>query len=503
MFKITRNNPRSILSSFLVSPLSLLFSGELQGETNQAGEGARPNILLIVSDDHGTNDLGCYGNEAIKTPNLDKLAEEGIKFTNAYCTSASSSPSRSVILTGLYNHANGQYGLSRLARVKGHIYSLPDMLKTHANYFTVRVGKFHIGREEIFGFDKVIKTNRIINRNSAAMADSVKPFIESDSKQPFFIYFCPSDPHRGHGVVEDHPLQPDRFGNRMQGYEGINPVKFSEEDIEVPSYLPDNFAVRAELAQYYESVARLDQGIGKLLNYIRESGKWNNTVVIYISDNGIAFPGAKTNVYEPALKLPCLVKPTKKTTVNTSHAMISWVDITPTILDFAGILEDVRNEILTGWRINHQPYKSAKNGLHGRSFVQALYSNDIEGWDTVYATHNSHEETMYYPMRVIITRKYKLIWNMAHPLPFPHASDLWRSATWQNALEEGTFRGKPVSAYMHRPEYELYDLTNDPLEHHNLAGKEEYQDVINKLKGQVKHFQQETDDPWLVKWVHE
>ncbi len=459
----------------------------------------KPNIILIVSDDHGTADLGCYGNKAIHTPNLDKLAQESTLFTRAYCTSASCSPSRSVILTGLHNHANGQYGLR--SKVKGHIYTLPNMLRDAADYYTARIGKFHIGGKEAFDFDKVYNSSADINRNGAAMADSVKEIFTRKS-QPFFLYFCPSDPHRGMGVVEEHPLQPDRFGNKLGGYDQITPVHFNEDEITVPEYLPDNKAVRAELTQYYESVARMDQGIGKLFEYVKEAGIWDNTVIIYISDNGIAFPGAKTNTYEPALRLPCIVKPAKGMQAHSSDALVSWVDITPTILDFAGVLEDVNHEIINSWRINHDPYKSTQKGLQGKSFKQFLY-HEATMPDTVFASHSMHEETMYYPMRVIITDEYKLIWNLAHQIPFPHASDLWSSATWQWAIKEGTYQNAPIKDYTERPEFELYHLKNDPWEQMNLAYEPEYTEIRDTLHQRIRIFQEQTNDPWMVKWVHE
>jgi N-sulfoglucosamine sulfohydrolase len=466
---------------------------------NAQTHNTKPNIVLIVSDDHGTADLGCYGNEAIHTPNLDNLAAEGVKFTRAYATSASCSPSRSVLLTGLFSHANGQYSLRH--GVHGHVYTLPDMLREKGKYYTARIGKFHIGNKEVFGFDKVYGTRN--NRNGVAMADSVRNLIENADQRPFFLYFCSADPHRGMGWVEDHPLKPDRFGNREKGFEANKPVHFKESEIEVPSYLPDNPAVRAELAQYYESVARLDYGIGHLFEIIKSAGIWDNTVIIYVSDNGIAFPGAKTNTYEAALKLPCIVKPSKRIKPAISDALVSWVDITPTILDFAGVLDATNDEITEGWRINHDPYKTTQRGLQGRSFKDIVYQNTDQNRDTVFAAHNGHEETMYYPMRVMITRKYKLIWNLAHQLPYPHSGDLWNSSTWQYALQKKEYRGQPIADYTQRPEFELYDLENDPWEQNNLAYDEKYLDIRQQYLQRIKTMQQETNDPWLVKWVHE
>jgi N-sulfoglucosamine sulfohydrolase len=170
-----------------------------------------------------------------------------------------------------------------------------------------------------------------------------------------------------------------------------------------------------------------------------------------------------------------------------SAAMVSWVDLTPTVLDFAGALP-----------------KGHK--FHGRSFLNALGKEKVDGRDEVYASHTFHEIQMYYPMRVIRTRKYKLIWNIASALPFPFASDLWAAPTWQDVYRRGPdalYGKRTVRAYIHRPAFELYDLGSDPHEVHNLAGKEGHAKVLEELKQKLKKFQKETGDPWVSKWEYE
>ncbi|MFO7923687.1 MAG: sulfatase, partial [Bacteroidales bacterium] len=325
-----------------VLPLSVLAASCSTGSSDTEATG--PNIVVIVSDDHGQNDLGAYGNSAIRTPNLDALSGEGIRFTNAYCTSASCSASRSVILTGLYNHANGQYGHQHSFhhfKTFETVRSLPLIL-SESGYNTARVGKYHVAPEEVYLFDEVIPGH---SRNPCEMALNSQSFLEENKDNPFFLYFCTSDPHRGGGVVDDDPWQPDRFGNRDDGYEGIAETFFDPGEVIVPWYLPDTPATRAELAQYYQSVARMDQGIGKLFEILKEEGLWDNTVIMYLSDNGIAFHGAKTNLYDPAMRLPFIVKmPESSNSGTVTDAMVNWADLTPTILDLAGILD---NELKT------------------------------------------------------------------------------------------------------------------------------------------------------------
>ena len=295
------------------------------------------NVVLFVTDDQGQV-AGCYGNPVIKTPHLDALAADATRFQYAYATTASCSPSRSVILTGLFNHANGQYGLQHAAhhfQSFDDVKSLPALLSA-AGYRTARVGKFHVAPDSVYRFDEARPGNP---HNPVAMAERCRELIESPSEKPFFLYFCTADPHRGGGQADEIAERPDRFGNKPRGqsYPRIEPVHYEPADVIVPPFLPDTPACRAELAQYYESISRVDTGLGRLIEILKQAGKYDETLIIYISDNGMPFPGAKTTAYEPGLRLPCIVRnPQAKKRGIVSEAMVSWVDITPTILDFAG-----------------------------------------------------------------------------------------------------------------------------------------------------------------------
>jgi N-sulfoglucosamine sulfohydrolase len=459
----------------------------------------RPNIILIVSDDHGREAVGCYGNKAVKTPNIDRLATEGTRFTNAFCTVASCSPSRSVLLTGMQSHTNGMYGLEH----QQHHFSSFDTIKSlpvllqKAGYRTARIGKFHVAPESVYRFEKVLQETGVNNpaslaRNPVAMADLCKPFISDTSGQPFFLYFATDDPHRSNSLLSDGTpffdgSKPNPFGNKPEGYPQVEKIVFKPEEVVVPSFLPDNRAVREELAGYYQAISRLDQGVGRLLEHLKASGKYDNTIIIYLSDNGSPFPGSKTNLYEPGMKLPCIVKlpmPAKPNFVQ--NAMISWVDIAPTLLDFANSL-------------------SGNEQMQGRSMKQIIEQENVTSWDEVYASHNFHEIMMYYPMRVVRERKYKLIYNIAWKLPFPQSLDLHQSYTWQNILHNNQhYPGRlSIKTYLYRPQFELYDLQHDPDELHNLATDPKFTRELNRMKEKLKRFQQNTRDMWLSKWEFE
>jgi N-sulfoglucosamine sulfohydrolase len=442
------------------------------------------NVVLVVVDDLGF-ELGCYGDAPARTPNLDAIAADGTLFTHAFCTTASCSASRSVILSGLYNHANGQYGHQHAE----HHFSSFDRVKSlstrlsEAGYRTARIGKYHVAPESVYAFDEVLPGNA---RNGVQMANNSRKFITADDARPFFLYFCTADPHRG-ARDGGGPLGPNLFGNEAE-HPGVTSEQFDPAKLNVPPFLPDTPICRAELAEYCQSVARLDQGIGRLVQVLKDAGHWDDTLLVFVSDNGIAFQGAKTTTYEPGLRLPCLVRnPYVAKRGNQCHAMITWADLAPTILEFAGA-------------------KFAPRELHGRSFLSAMQQANPAGFDEIYASHTFHEVTMYYPMRVVRTRRYKLIWNIAHGLEVPSASDLYRSSTWQEAYRQGPdalYGKRTVGAYLHRPEFELYDLESDPDEVVNLADDPALADELASLKDKIRAFQKRTLDPWILKWETE
>ena len=465
---------------------------------------AKKNVVLFVTDDQG-QDAGCYGNPVIKTPNLDALAKEGTLFKYAFATTASCSASRSVILTGLHNHANAHYGHEH----SYHHFSSYDWVKTlpvimeKAGYRTARIGKYHVAPAEVYRFQQALPGN---SRNPVQMANNVRELIGEKSDKPFFLYFCTSDPHRGGGVDEESPYKPNLFGNNEQ-YPGVTEVEYDPKDVIVPPFLPDTPTCRAELAEYYQSVSRIDQGLGQLIRNLKEAGVYEDTLIIYTADHGIAFPGGKTTTYEGGLRAPLVVRhPYAAKRGIVSEAMISWIDLTPTIVDFAGALDPrtggPSGVTMAGCRRNQQqPYK-----FHGRSFLSTLEQARPQGWDEINASHTFHEIQMYYPMRVVRDRKWKLIWNIAHPLPYPFASDLWAAATWQAQYKQGPttpYGVRTVYDYIHRPQFELYDIEKDPWEARNVATDPANGKVLAQMKERLKQFQQRTNDPWIMKWEYE
>lgn len=437
-----------------------------------AGTAAPRNVLLIISDDQGL-DLGAYGNSVLQTPVLDALAARGTLFTNAFATVSSCSPSRSVIYSGLYSHSNGMYGLAHDVHNQHYlpwVRTLPQMLKA-AGYTTALVGKKHILPESALPFDAELAPEKPGIRDVAFMAEEARKFMAANASKPFLLIVGYSDPHRA----------AENFGN-TQAWPSIKKVTYDPKKIPVPSHLPDVPEVRRDLADYYESISRLDSGIGLLLDGLQKSGRAADTLVIFLSDNGRPFPGAKTTLYDEGIHLPLIIaSPTQSSRGVKNEAMVSWIDITPTLLDWAGVP-------------GPKEYP-----LQGRSLLPILEQSQPKGWDRVYASHVFHEIQQYYPMRALRTRQYKYIMNLAAPLPFPIAGDIASSATW-HAIEAKPSLGlgaRSLGAFLHRPEEELYDLNRDPHELRNIANDPAYRDVMRSMRADMKKFQTQTHDPWL------
>ncbi|MCA9041189.1 MAG: sulfatase [Planctomycetaceae bacterium] len=494
---------RALAVLLVVHALSLNPLGLPAAEQKDTASSAK-NVVIFVVDDMGFQ-AGCYGNKVIKTPNIDRLAAAGTKFTQAYCTTASCSASRSVLMTGLYNHATGHYGhahgynhFSTYETVR----SLPNLLN-EAGYRTCSIGKYHLAPEYVYHFEEYHNEKIQGARNSVQMAKNARAWLKKEDERPFFLYFCTSDPHRGGG-----PDGFSNFNNKPDYYPGVTPVKYSPEEVIVPDWLPDTPECRQELSEFYQAISRLDQGLGLLLDTLEETGHWDDTLILFLSDNGPPFPGAKTNLYQPGANLPLIVRnPTREATGGTCHARVTWADVVPTVLDYCDIKpgpgstirpDSNKGQLATGG-------KQAPYATHGRSFLEVLGEETPKGWDEIYLSHTFHEITMYYPMRTIISGDYKLTFNIAHDLPYPFASDLFASPTWQSVLksEKEIYGKRTVYNYLHRPEFELYDLKKDPDELYNLAYDKEHQDVYEELSAKLQKWQKETEDPWELKWRYE
>jgi N-sulfoglucosamine sulfohydrolase len=438
----------------------------------QSTAGNRPrNILLIIADDQGY-DMSCVGTP-VQTPVLDRLAGEGTLFTDAYATVSSCSSSRSTLFTGLYSHTNGMYGLAHDV----HNFSLLDDVKTvpwmlkQVGYATALVGKKHVKPDALLPYDAWLAPEESGNRDVAFMAHEAGRWLQAQGSTPFFLTVGYSDPHRA----------PINFGNTRDWPE-VETRHYSPADVQIPPHLPNLPGVRADLAEYYTSVSRLDGGVGLLLDRLKETGHEQDTLVIYLSDNGRPFPGAKDALYTEGIHLPLIVRaPGAKASVR-NRAMASWIDVAPTILDWAGV----------------KPPADYRYALPGRPLLPILDQADPPGWDRIFATHSFHEINQYYPTRAIRTRRYSYYLNLEPTLAFAISGDMEVSPAWKAIVATpGAKLGKrSVHAYLHRPAEELYDLQTDPLELSNLIGKPAQASALADLRRQLDEWRTATHDPW-------
>ncbi|MCO8124888.1 sulfatase [Stieleria sp. TO1_6] len=492
--------------------------------TPQTARSAERNVIFIITDDESPT-LGCYGDSAAKTPAIDAIAADGVLFRNAFATTASCSASRSVVMSGLHNHRNGQFGHQHHYHKFASFHdvvslALPRVMQ-RAGYRTGQIGKYHVAPESVFHFETYLKAN---SRNAVEMAEQSRDFLtDSADNRPFFLYFGTSDPHRGGGTDKssDQKLKPNLFGNKPDhgAYPGVEEVFFDPADVTVPAFLPDTPETREELAQYYQSCSRVDAGVARLVQILKQADLFDKTLLVFTSDHGMAFAGGKTTVYEGGLRVPFVVRdPYQSQRGVETDAMISHIDITPSLLDFAGGLDTKKNrpknmlDANKFWNEREEALLDNRNGnkpfasYHGKSWMHVLKNPNDHHHDTIMASHTFHEIQMYYPMRVVRDKDFKLIWNIAHPLPFPFASDLWAASSWQAQLAKGNdapYGQMTIGRYVQRPEFELFDMQTDPNESTNLADSPGHADVLEKYKAKLKAMQKEFDDPWILKWQYE
>jgi arylsulfatase A-like enzyme len=404
----------------------------------------RPNILFIITHDTGRH-LGCYGRGA-PSPNLDKLAEEGVKFTQAFCTAPQCSPSRASVLTGLMPHRHGLIGLAhRGFRLRNDVSLLPKLL-SQAGYSTHLFGVQHETTwdrvSEELGYQHVHRPDGL---SCLKVTPLLLDFLSKEPPQPFFVSIGFTETHRPFPKLEQTPPQ-----------------------VKVPPFLPDEPDVRHDVAELNEAVRRVDESVGQIVEALKKHRLWDNTLLIFTTDHGIAFPGAKATLFDPGIEIALIMHgPDEFSGGKVIDAMVSNADLMPTLCEVAGIepptdidgkslLPLVRGEV-------------AK--LHERIFVELTY------------------HAAYDPMRGVRTARFKYIRSFADR-PF------WLPPNVDNGLTKDWYkRNRPEVFKTPRPKEMLFDLQSDPLERNNLVGKPEFEPVLNELRATLDRWMEATDDP--------
>ncbi|MBR9776861.1 MAG: sulfatase [Cytophagales bacterium] len=450
---------------------AVLLCGVALGCSPKGTQNVKPNILLIVSEDN-SSDLGSYGNTLVHTPNIDKLAKKGVKFLNAYTTYSVCSPSRSSIFTGLYPHQNGQLGwATHHYGLYSGITVLPNYLK-ETGYRTGILGKIHVNPAERFDFDyEALSGSNFQKESLKDYAIKAKEFV-NQSDSPFFLKVNFPDAHLP-------------FQNEV---EGLPTIKVNRDRIKetLPFVGVNNERLLDETEAYYNCMNRLDESIGMLLDSL---GDLSNTCIIYLSDHGAQFSRGKLTNYEGGLKIPFIISyPEVIDEIGSSRdELISVIDILPTVLDLSDTPLDV--------------------DLPGKSLMDLFTKEDYEiNWRTTLgADGEGASPVFYYPRRSIRNKRYKLIRNIDvgrgdFPAFTAYASPDFGSGASVEEIERSNEKVRDAyETWRKPPEWELYDLQNDPWEFENLAGKPEFAEVLISMKEALYEWRVDTNDPFLSK----
>ena len=423
-----------------LAPLILCLAAAPAGAADE-----RPNLLFFIADDLAWDDLGAYGHPHIRTPNIDRLAAEGLRFDRAFLTCSSCSPSRSSIITGRYPHSTGAEALHW--PLPAEQVTFVERLK-QAGYHTAQAGKWHLGDAVRDRFDTVAD-------GGEAMVETLR---DRPRDKPFFMWFAFHDPHR--------PYQ-----------RGAIATPHTREDVVVPSYLPDLPEVRDELALYYDEISRLDELLGRVLAELASQGVADNTLILLTSDNGRPFPRCKTTVFDSGIHAPFIVRwPAKVAPGGSTMSLVSSIDIAPTFLELAGL--------------------PVTPNFQGVSFAPILADPGATVREHVFAEHNWHDYTAH--KRAVRDANFKYIRNAYPDLPGTPPADAVKGDAFQAMLrlrDEGKLDERFEECFVApRPEEELYDLSADPDEHHNLAADPKYAKVLAELRARLTDWKLATGD---------
>lgn len=409
----------------------------------------KPNIVMVICHDLGQY-LSCYGNISVETSNIDSIAREGIIFKNYFATAPLCSPSRGSIMTGRYPATTGFMGLvNRGWELPIEEKTLPQFLKENG-YNTYLFGFQHERMDpRTLGYDYVIGWEDPPHF-ARKVIPQVLSFLDSDNvREPFFACI---------GLFEVH--------RPWDTYNRVDP-----KTVKVPEYLPDTSEVREDLAMFYGSILETDYYTGKLIELLKRKGKEDNTLFIFTTDHGIAFPRAKSTLYDPGINTTLIMRWPKGGLVGgkTYDSLISNADLLPTILDLIDL--------------------DTPTYIQGKSFKNLLYNKDFTPREEIFAQKDWHD--IYDPIRCIRTERFKYIRN--------YVEGLWPYLPLPLDIEESLTRKSLANTHIEklREKEELYDLLKDPLELNNLVDKPEYKDTLSELRTRLYEWQKEVRDPIL------
>ena len=455
----------------LISVVSLIGCAEQDSAEKKKPANAlkRPNILILMSDNHSSIHLGAYGDKVVKTPNIDKIASEGIKFNNAYGEAPSCSPARAAMLTGQNTWRLGDAANLWGGFPKVDVYT--DMMEKAGYHVGIEGKGWGPGKAEPDGWER--------NPGGDRYGSFEEFYNEVEKGQPWMYWYSSRDPHR--------PFKRDGWKKA-----GVN-----LDEIEVPSYLPDNEDVRKDIADYYYEIQSFDREVAAYMSLVGEMGQLENTIVIITSDNGWQFPRGLANLYDAGTKVPLIIYwPKGFKGEREIEDFVTLNDFAPTFLELAGI--------------------EIPETMTAKSLLNIIKSN-AEGQieperDFVVTARERHayvrQGGVGYPGRAIRTKDYLLIKNYtpdawpagdpplfgdvdAHMLQYP-------AATKMHMLEhkdDPTVKPMFDLAFAKRPAFELFDMNKDPEQMVNVADDPAYAEVKAELEAKLVAYLKETGDP--------
>jgi len=433
----------------------------------------RPHIIMYISDDHGWEYLGCYDNAAIQTPNLDALAQQGMRFTRMFTTTPTCAPSRSTIFTGLYPANHGAMG--NHTECKPDLKTLPARLR-ELGYRVALAGKKHAKPDDTFDFEYVggflpkrpdqPRKYRAEGLDLAPVDRFLASHAEENPDQPLFLLLGDSSPH----VTWEK--------NKT----------YDADSLPLPPYIIDTPIARSALANYYQDITTMDGRIGDAMALLKKHGYEDDTLFIYNTDHGSEWYHSKWTVYDAGIRLPFIARwPGKIKTGSVCNAMISYVDILPTFIDIAG--------------------GEAPDDMDGRSFTEVLLGKTATFRDKIYATHNRDGNMNVFPQRCVRDGKYKYVLNLrpeniftshfteVDGIPESHG-EIWK--TYIEKAKSDPEAAEIVYKIQHHPVEELYDLDDDPYEFNNIAFDPEMRPILEKMRTDLKQWMESQDDPGLL-----
>jgi len=432
-----------------------------------------PDIVLFISDDSTWFDFGCYGSPDALTPNIDALAEQGMRFTHCFTSSPMCAPTRQQLYTGVWPVRNGAY--PNHSRVYDGVKSLGHHFES-LGYRVALAGKQHYKPAASFPFE--VLPGGVSHDDGKRSAqdfslEGVAEFIGRDTDQPYFLICASNQPHT-----------PWNRGDASA---------FDAQNLTLPPFLVDNAVTRAELTHYFAEIQYMDALLGEIVAAVDRRGRPDNTITIFTSEQGNSLPFGKWTCYDAGLRTALVVRwPGRIEPGSVTGAMVQYVDVVPTLLAAAGA-DPVSFDV----GIDGAPDDG--RGFDGRSFLPVLLGKADAHRDYVYGNHttrgiiNGNES---YPIRSVRNARYKLIHNLQSDQAFSNIimrEEVWKS--WlASALSGDDHAAAMVNRYQYRPAVELYDTQQDPYEMNNLAADPTYADVIARLSTELSRWMAQQGD---------